>query len=222
MLHLEYAVHRWDVRKAENPAQTTADSKPHRRSPRPHQTKVQLPWLRDSASHALGRRLGWLTFSPDVPSPSLWKVLQSYSASCPGAVSIWETSATRIRILQADLGKGKRNSEVVSEDSSQESGFKLWFQVTCCTQFPPARCLVPKDGTCQALPLPPDAHQDPPSLLILSVSTRRASAQSSSVHAQSKAASRRQSLQQLWNKSVGGDSKYSQGNLSDKVILNTL
>lgn len=154
--------------------------------------------------------------------PHLFERSFSPTAHLVQALFLFGTSATRIRILQADLGKGKRNSEVVSEDSSQESGFKLWFQVTCCTQFPPARCLVPKDGTCQALPLPPDAHQDPPSLLILSVSTRRASAQSSSVHAQSKAASRRQSLQQLWNKSVGGDSKYSQGNLSDKVILNTL
>lgn len=173
---------------------------------------------------------GWDGCSPDQMSlPHLPERPFSHTTHLVLELFLFRTSAVRIRILQADLGKGRRNSEVVREDPTQESGSKLWFQVTCCTQFPPARCLVPGgrwflvlDGSWQALPLPPDAHQDPPSPCILSVSTHRASAQSSSVHEQSEAPSRRQSLQQLWNKSVGGDSKYSQGNLSDKVILNTL
>lgn len=67
--------------------------------------------------------------------PHLFERSFSPTAHLVQALFLFGTSATRIRILQADLGKGKRNSEVLSEDSSQESGFKLWFQVTCCTQL---------------------------------------------------------------------------------------
>lgn len=89
---------------------------------------------------------GWDGCSPDQMSlPHLPERHFSHTTHLVLALFLFGTSAIRIRILQADLGKGRRNSEVVSEDPTQESGSKLWFQVTCCTQFPPARCLVP-DG----------------------------------------------------------------------------